>query len=177
LGRGIAADVDRRTGVLNVSVTLPDPVTAAAVANMVDSLLQDFLIQTTAERASQQRRFLEERLSDTRARLGVAEDDLRDFRERNVRIDRSPRLQLEEGRLLRSVREQEEIYLTLQREHEMARIAEHKDVPTLSVVDPPFVPASHHWPPRRLFALGGLVIGFVLGGSLAVRRSAAGAAG
>lgn len=172
LSRSIGASIDRRTGVLEIEVSSRDPVTSAAVVNSIDSLLQDFLIQSSAEQASQQRRFLEERLADTQQRLSTCEDDLRTFRERNVRTDRSPRLQLEEGRLARLVREQEEVYLTLRREYEMAKIAEHKNVPTISIVDPPTVPVSHHWPPRRLFAVAGLLAGFLLGCAVAVRRQA-----
>src|SRR6185436_7681574 len=81
------------------------------------------------------------------------------FRERNVRFGNSARLAIEEGRLSRAVRQQEEIYLTLQRQGELARLEERKDVPVLSVLDPAVPPVKRDWPKRGLLALLGAMLG------------------
>ena len=44
-----------------------------------------------------------------------AEEKLKAFRETNKRIENSPQLQLEQGRIAREVRVQEEVYLTLKK--------------------------------------------------------------
>ena len=71
---------------------------------------------------------------------------------------------------MRLVREQEEVYITLSREHEVAKIDEHRNVPVLSVLDPAEPPAFRHFPKRRLLAAIGLGAGFVLGSLVAISR-------
>ena len=106
-----------------------------------------------------------------RGELDVAEENLRGFRERNLRIGNAPRLLLEEGRLNRAVREQEEVYLTLRRQYELAKIEERRDVPVINVLDAAVVPSFRISPRRAIMGILGLVIGGTLGiASALVRR-------
>jgi uncharacterized protein involved in exopolysaccharide biosynthesis len=66
---------------------------------------------------------------------------------------------MEESRLTRAVRTQEEIFLTLQRQRELTRVEERKDVPVLSVLDPAVPPAKRDWPKRSLLAVLGALLG------------------
>jgi uncharacterized protein involved in exopolysaccharide biosynthesis len=75
-----------------------------------------------------------------------------------MRIGNSPRLALEEARLNRAVREQEEIYLSVSREFELAKIQENRDVPLLAMLDSAVPPIKRYWPRRSLFALVGLFL-------------------
>jgi uncharacterized protein involved in exopolysaccharide biosynthesis len=68
------------------------------------------------------------------------------------------------------VRVQEEVFLTLTREYELARVDEHRDVPVVNTIDVAIVPASRMWPRRGLLtALGGL-FGLVAGAALVLVR-------
>jgi uncharacterized protein involved in exopolysaccharide biosynthesis len=171
MGKRIHVGLDRRTGTITLSAHLPDRFAAADAANAGATLLQELLNDLFTSQASQERRFLEGRIQDTQDRLRTAEDQLSTFRERNVRIAGSPRLLVEEGRLARAVREQEQVYLTLREQYELARIGEARRVPSLRVVDPAVPPVVHDWPPRKLFALGGLLLGAMLGASIAVQKA------
>lgn len=170
LRRAIGVDLDRRSGVVTVTVRSKNPEVAARVANAADSLVQGFLLRAASNEASARREFIEGRLSETRTLLAQREDDLRQFRQRNVRIGNSPSLQLEEARLQRSLREQEELYMTLVREFETAKIDAMKDVPTLTVVDPATTPAFRAWPKRKVIVLFGLVVGLMGMCTVAVSR-------
>jgi uncharacterized protein involved in exopolysaccharide biosynthesis len=171
LGKRIHAGMDRRTGTITLAAHLPDRLAAADAANAGAKLLQDVINDLFTSQASQERRFLEERIEDTQDRLGKSEDQLSTFRERNVRITGSPRLLVEEGRLVRAVREQEQVYLTLREQYELARIGEARRVPSLRVVDPAVPPVVQDWPPRKMFALGGLLFGGMIGSIVAVQKS------
>lgn len=166
----IDASVDRRTGVLTIRCTMPGRATAAEVANELRDRLQEFLIQSLTAQATSNRVFIEGRRNETRAALARQEEILRDFRDRNRRFGNAPSLQLEEGRLTRLVREQEEVYLTLSREYEVAKIDEHRNVPILSVLDPAEPPVFRHFPKRRLLAVIGLGVGLLLGSLVAIWR-------
>ncbi|HMB68386.1 MAG TPA: hypothetical protein VKU85_03715, partial [bacterium] len=107
--------------------------------------------------------FVTQRRDEAAAELAAAEARLRDFRDRNRRITNSPDLMLAEGRLLRELRVQEEVFLELTRQMEITGIEAEKSTPILEVLDPPtlhVVPKSPKLP--ILIGIGGLV-GILLG--------------
>lgn len=170
LRRHVEMRHDRRSGIITIRVKARYPIVAAGVANSLATLLQEFTIDAAMAQAGKKKAFIEGRLVETEAALTQRENGLRDFRERNLRIGNSPRLQVEEGRLVRSLREQEEIYLTLRREYEMAKVEEHRDLAPIIVLDTAIPPASRHSPSRGASALLGLLIGAVGGGVAAIIR-------
>lgn len=64
-----------------------------------------------------------------------------------------PRLAVPYADLYRRVRVQEAVFELLTQQYEMARIEEAKDVPVVSVIDPPGVPEKKSFPPRLLLVL------------------------
>ena len=164
--------LDRRTNLLRVGVKDSDPVLAAAVANRVCFALQDLLTHAMMTQASANRRFIEERLSGAERDLASAEGALRSFREANRHVDGSPRLMLDQARLLRELRVREEVVIALTRQYEIARVDENRDVPVLNVVDPATPPAFRSAPRRGAMALGGLLLGLAAGAALLWRDRA-----
>ena len=70
----------------------------------------------------------------------------------------------EEGRLRRQVEVRQELYLTLRREYETARIEEVNDTPVITVIDSALVPQRKSRPNRPLWA----VLALMLSGMFAV---------
>ena len=169
--------LDRRTNLLRVGVKDSDPVLAAAVANHVVLALQDLLTNAMMTQASANRRFIEERLSGAERDLASAEGTLRAFREANRHVDGSPRLMLDQARLMRELRVREEVVIALTRQYEIARVDENRDVPVLNVVDPATPPAFRSAPRRGVMALGGLLLGLAAGALLVWRGQSAALAG
>lgn len=64
-----------------------------------------------------------------------------------------PRLAVPYADLYRTVRVQETLFELLTQQYELARIEEAKDVPVVSVIDPPGIPEKKSFPPRLLLAL------------------------
>lgn len=155
----VSTSINRRTGLMTLEVRERDPIVAASLANVIAENMQQAILTILADQASRTRQFIESRLSDTRASLLRAEEGLRSFREQNIRIGNSPRLQIEEGRFSRAVREQEEIFLTLERQLELAKIEERRDVPRLAILDAAVPPVTKYWPKRVLFLAVGLLLG------------------
>ena len=165
----VDAALDRRTGLLTLRVSLDDPVVAAGVATAVSATLQDIVVRTMNSQAGANRRFIEGCLADARRAVARAEDALRAFRENNLRGS-SPRMLTEEARLLRETRTQEEIMLTLTRQHEIARVEEQKNVPVISVIDPAVPPAFRNAPRRGTLTGLGLLLGLVGGAAWVMLR-------
>jgi capsule polysaccharide export protein KpsE/RkpR len=77
-----------------------------------------------------------------------------------------PRLAVPYADLYRRVRVQEAVFEFLTQQYEMARIEEAKDVPVVSVIDPPGVPEKKSFPPRLLLALA--LTAFLVAGAAAL---------
>jgi uncharacterized protein involved in exopolysaccharide biosynthesis len=162
-----AARVDNKTGTIEIEVELPGPELAATVASHMLGLLNDFNRQTRNLRARERRKFTEARTAEARNDLESAEEAMRAFLTRNRQFETSPQLLFEHGRLDRQVQLRQEVYQTLEREYEIARIDEVNDTPLLTVIDPPVPPAKPSSPrPVRMGLVAG-VLGLILSVSLA----------
>jgi uncharacterized protein involved in exopolysaccharide biosynthesis len=159
--------LDRRTNLLRLGVRDHDPVLAAAVANAAAASLQDLVMRSLMTQAGANRRFVETRLDQGRAELATAENAAEVFRDLNRHPEDSPRLVMEQARLLREVRTREEVVVALTREYEMARVDENRDVPVLNVLDAAKVPAFRSSPRRGPMTAVGVLLGLVVGLALA----------
>lgn len=148
LGNLTSTFVDDQTNIVTLSVDLPDPLAAAAVANLLVARLDSFNQVTRQSEAHSRRRFLEARLAAARANLAAAEDSLRSFYVRNRRIQDSPTLVFEEARLKRGVDLQSTLFESLSQEYEQARIDEVRDTPVLTILQPALIPTKRSWPRR-----------------------------
>jgi uncharacterized protein involved in exopolysaccharide biosynthesis len=177
LVRRVGVSLEPRTGVLTVTVTLGDPVLAAAVANGLVQELNAFNLQTRQTQARARRVFAQQRVAEAADTLRAAEGELRDFLERNHEWRSSPTLTFEQGRLDRHVTIAQEVYLTLRRELETARLDEVNDTPTVSVIDPAVAPTKRAGPHRILNTVLAALFAVVLVGWAIYAVEAALAAG
>jgi len=140
------------------------PELAAALANRLVVYLNEFNTQTRQSQARERRKFIERRVTEGERDLRDAEESLKVFYQANRSWQQSPHLLFEEGRLRRQVEVRQELYLTLRREYESARIEEVNDTPVITVIDVALVPQRKSRPNRTLWA----VLALVLSGIFAV---------
>jgi len=159
LRKQVAAQVDSRTGVVTITVSSLTPSAAEGMAHLVIGAIKHFNVATRQLRARELRTFLENRVAEALGGLHDAEDDLRVFYQRNRRIGDSPQLIFEEGRMKRQVELRQELYTTLSRELESARIDEVNDTPTITVIDAPLASSRPDGPGLVMLAAIGLVLG------------------
>ena len=143
----------KNTKTAMISVTTPDRNFSADLANLLAAKLNKYIRAVSSEKASDTREFIEGRLEITLDLLTQAEEILKKFRETNKRIENSPDLQLEQGRLVRELKIQEEIFLVLKKELETTKIEEVKNIPIVRVLDPAEPPAFKSGPLRRRILL------------------------
>src|SRR5204863_10170126 len=124
--------------------------------------------KTRESQARERRKFIEERVQQGERDLREAEEDLKTFYQHNYRWQESPQLVFEEGRLRRRVDIQQELYLTLRREYETARIEEVNDTPVLTVIDSAVPPQRKSAPATLLLLVLAAVVGGLIGVSSAL---------
>lgn len=155
----LRTDVDLETSVVTLKVTTEDRTLSAGLANTLMSFLDEFNTTQRRTNAREQRQFIETRLATVSDDLRGAELRLRSFYETNRTWQQSPSLVYEEGQLRRRVEIVQDVFLTLNREYEKARIDELNDTPALTIIDSAIAPRKAASPKLGLFLALGLVLG------------------
>lgn len=170
LRRRTAVLTDAETGVVTVQVTTPWPEVSGRIVGHLLDLVNAFNLNSRQTAARAERQFVEGRLEQARAELRGVEGRMQAFLQRNRDFRNSPELQFEQDRLQRDLGVRQQVVLSLTQSFEQARIAEIRNTPLLTVIEPPQVPAI---PDRRrlvLKALLALIAGGMIGGLLALGR-------
>lgn len=150
--------VDPRTGMTRVSVAAGDPVLAASLANFMVAQIDSLSRAAKVGYAGSQVSFISSRLVEVGNNLRDSEEILKQFRAGNRLTAASPDLLLEEARLEREVRLNEQLYLTLKSQLEVARIEEVKSLPMLVTIDRAAAPVFRESPRLGKTLLRSIVI-------------------
>jgi len=153
LAKLLSAGVNAQTDIVTVKAELRYPDLAAAVANKLVAYLNEFNTQTRQSQARERRKFIEQRVAFAERDLHDAEEALKRFYQTNRSWQQSPQLIFEEGRLRRQVDVRQELYLTLRRGYETARVEEVNDTPVITVIDSAAVPQRKSGPKRMLWTM------------------------
>lgn len=160
--------LDEETGIVRVTVRMEDP----ALANRTNTIflvkLTEYLKHARTTQARDNFTFIKGRYDEAKVDLAKAENALVAFREMNRKINNSPDLMLLEARMYRDVRVQEEVFLELTKQYELARIEEQKATPVVEILDPPTLHRVPGSPKLPIFAGIGLLAGAILGSLAAV---------
>ena len=153
---------NRQTSIVSVDVKTTWRDLSYEVAARLLELVNDFNLNRLQLQASQERRFLGERLDTARAELRRAEGALEEFLQRNRSYPNSPALLFEHDRLQREAGLRQEVYSMLTQGYEQARMQAVRNTPSISLIDHP-APALRYDPRHiALKALGGFWGGAVL---------------
>jgi len=170
LQRQIKGVASVKTGVITLTVVTGNPELSLRIAQNVLDQVNIYNLANRQKQAAAERAFAERQVGEKRAELRQAESELETFLETNRSYRQSPQLMLEYNRIFREVERRNLIYSSLLSAYETARIEEVKDLPVITVIEPPEMPIG---PDRRGGARKtaiGLVIGFMLGCLIAFAR-------
>lgn len=156
LKRRAVVTVTRKSSIVNLNVTLRDPVLSAAVANRMLDLLNRFNLDRRQRSSTEQRRFAEQRLRTAQAELDSTDRLRSRFLDANRNYYESPRLLATFDQLDRAVRVKEGILVGLTKTYEESRVAEVRDTPLLTIID---VATPPDRPLQRPVLWGGLASG------------------
>jgi len=161
--KSIGTNFDNKTNVVDLAVTARWSQLAADIANRTIELVDTFNREQRVTRARSRRIFVQSRVDSARAELQQAEERQRVFYDQNRQWRSSPQLVFDEGRLRRNVDVATDLYLTLQRQFEAARLDEFNDAAVITIVDPAHAPHKAQWPRYWLLLASALAVGAILG--------------
>ena len=87
LARQTDISIDRKSGILTIQVTDPDPKRACALAQEYVAQLNNVVMELNTSSAHRERIFMEERLGQVKGELETAEKDFSQFASKNAAID------------------------------------------------------------------------------------------
>lgn len=169
----VATSIRRETGVIDLTVTSDRLLLAEQIAARLLELLNDYNLEVRQTRAREEARFISGRLTEAQGELRAVEDAIESFLRQNRDFRNSPELTFQHDRLQRQVVVRQEVYGSLLRAQEQARIDGMRDTPVLQVIDSP---AGTGQPSSRKVLLRTLIafmVGFLLAVGLATVREAA----
>lgn len=166
----ISSTSSLKTGVITVLVRSGRPDLAVQISTNLLAEVNVYNLARRQEQAAGERAFVQRQMDEKRAELRGAEGELRDFLEGNRLYLASPELILEKNRLQRQVDMRNTLYSSMLQAYETARIEEVRDLPVISVIEPPEMPIQPDARGGLKKTLMGLLIGFVLGVVIAFVR-------
>lgn len=144
----ITTDLDRITQILTITVRMPEGQLSADVANNIANSLDKYIQTQIRTSAKDQRKYIDKRMAQVKDSLTEAENNLKEFNEKNKVIAQSPSLTLEQARLQRNIDILNSIYMQLAQQSELAKIQEVKDTPVINIEEPAKNPVIKTGPPR-----------------------------
>ena len=155
--------VEEESGLIKISVLMEEPKLSSDISNYIANYITQYVSDVMLSYSSTHREFIEERLKYSKDELASSEEELKEFSEKNPFAVDTPELQLQRGRLMRNMEVNQQVYITLRQQYEMARINELKETPVINILD--FgEPPSEKSKPRSIFIL---IMSLLIGSSLA----------
>ncbi len=157
IGGSLELSTARTTKVVSLSYSTNEPELSAAIVNSFLEELIKYNQDIRDSKAKQNREFIEDQLKGNKKLLNDAEEALYNFTARNKKIV-TPDLEVELDRLKRNVRVQEEVYITLEKQLQLAKIEEQEKKPVIEIIEKASVPLYRSSPKtKRNVILAGFV--------------------
>lgn len=152
---------DAKEGLVELSVTMPEPLASAQMAKYAEELLQKAVIDYRIQNAKEQLEFTEKRYQEKKQEFEAIQKRLATFRDRNQNISSSlvlNQLQSLEAEFNLAF----SVYTEVAKQLEQSKLQVSKDTPIFSVIQPVIVPVKKAGPGFNLILIIFLIAGFVV---------------
>jgi capsular polysaccharide biosynthesis protein len=159
----ITLQVDKKEGYLTLSVTMPEALAAAEMAQKAQVLLQDYITRFKVEKSQAELDFIQERYNQTKAeatreQYGVAVDQDR-FKDL---VSQVPQVKTSRKQMDYAI--SNSVFQELAKQLEQAKIQVAKDTPVFTIVEPVAVPTENSGPSRLRILVIWFILGIIIGG-------------
>jgi uncharacterized protein involved in exopolysaccharide biosynthesis len=160
LRQSISADVDKKTGVTTVSVTLQDPVVTATVCDSVVAKLQDYITKYRVKKAQQDCDYLEMLYKERQKEYYEVQQQYARFVDANKGIIMQSAL-TERERMQNDMNLAYQVYSQVATQLQVARAKVQEAKPVFAVVEPASVPLHPSGTSRKVVVLGFIFLALV----------------
>ena len=150
--------VDSKTGTINVSSEMPDPVAAAKVTDLLVKELTLSITNYSLEKTRINLKFVQDRFDEARNEYEIKQEQLARFTDRNRNISNSL-IKTEYERLQNELNIAFEVYKSLATQLEQSKIAVKEETPVFTVLEPVRVPEDKSKPRRTMTLFAFILLG------------------
>ena len=158
----IKISIDEISGLVNVSVEMPDPDAAAHITNKVVKLLTQKVVEYKVTKAKVNLDFVQSSFDEATRNFELAQLALARNSDRNRNVT-SAIAEIEIQRLQNEHSVAFEVYKGLASQVEQAKIKLKEETPIFTILEPVKLPVEKSKPKRVLILIASIVIGFLLG--------------
>ena len=156
----VTADINGKTGILHISVTLPDPYISAQIARSAVEALTSYITRYRTNKLEENLAFVQNRYEEAKVTTNDAMNNLASFRDQNQNLAR--RLaQTEEQRLEAEYDLAFSVYSSLATKLEEAKIKVQEETPVFQVLQPVTLPLEQSRPKTLLVLTLSLILGII----------------
>lgn len=153
LRRMITANVDKKTGVTSISVTMQDPMVAAIVTDTLLTKLKEHIISYRISKAQEDCKYYEKLYEESKANFEKAQEEYAKFIDANKNIILRS-VQIEGERLQNEMNTKYNLYDQWAKQLEMGRAKIQEAKPMFAVVEPASVPLVPSGTSRKMILIG-----------------------
>ena len=153
---------EKESGLFVVNVMIEEPQLSRDIANYIASYIKKYISDHINENSYNHKIFINERLEHAKEELTLSENILMTFQENHFLTDDNPKIQLERARLLRNVEVNQEVYLTLRQQQELAEISYLKDKPIVNILDHATIPPDPVRPNKLRIIMAGFLFSLII---------------
>jgi len=135
----VSVSLDEESGVINLSVIMPDPNAAAQVGKTSIGLIKEYVTNYRTRKAQEDLGYAEEQMESARQRFQEAQNRLAEFRDSNVNLA-TAKAQTQEQRLQSEYDLAFNVYNSLAQQVEQAKLKVQEQTPVVSILQPVQVP-------------------------------------
>ncbi len=158
----LVLNVNEKEGYVQLAMSMPEPISAAQMAERAQELLQKYIIEFKSKKAKEQLRFVQERFKEKEKDFRKAEYALANFQDRNHNVTLA-KAKTREQQLLARYNLAYSVYSELAKQIEQQKIQVKEDTPVFSIIEPVSVPTERSKPKRALILIIWLFLGGVIG--------------
>jgi Chain length determinant protein len=157
----VVSNIDKKTGIISISVKMPDPDVAGYVANATLEYLKKYVVDYRLEKLKIYEKFLSDKTFEAKKRYENARYNLSNFRDRNKNLFLLvPKTQEEELKYEYDLAFG--LYLEVSKKLEQTKIQAQNETPVLKMLEPAKIPLMKSEPKRTMIVLKFTIIGFIL---------------
>jgi uncharacterized protein involved in exopolysaccharide biosynthesis len=154
----VAVSLDEETGVISLSVEMPDPNAAAQVGKTSIGLLKEYMKNYQTRKAQEDLKYARQQLQDVKQRFEEAQNRLAEFRDSNINLA-TAKAQTREQRLQSEYDLAFNVYNSVAQRVEQAKMKVQEQTPVVSILQPVQVPIDESKPQK----INILLVFFTLG--------------
>lgn len=171
LVKKISLAVDKKEGYLTLTVTMPEALAAAEVAQKAQALLQDYITRFKVEKSQAELDFIQQRYNQakgeaTREQYSVAADQ---DRFKNL-VSQVPQVSTSRKQMDYAI--SNSVFQELAKQLEQAKIQVAKDTPVFTIVEPVAVPTEDAGPSGAKTLAIWVFLGLIVGGGIVYGKTA-----